>query len=416
MSVVRTPVSRLGEFVNGRAFKPDDFTEEGLPVVRIRELLNPSVEPDRFSGSVAPQNLVKDGDLLFAWSATLAVRFWTRGNAILNQHLFNVYPHANVSKAFLRWALEHAIEELAGHMHGSAMTHITREMLKDVSVDLASIQEQQQIAEYLDRETGQIDELITKQEQLVATLTERRQAVITQAVTRGLDPTVGYKDSGIVSVREIPSHWISTLIKHLTVPGHSSVKAGPFGSHLTAADMAESAVKVYNQRSVLSGDPSVGLERVSNSKYAELNTFATGPGDFLITTRGTIGRALQLPANAEEGIIHPCLIRVRLNEKRVVPNLLLRLFNETDLLRNQFVLASNATTIEVIYSSALRECRIALPPDLAEQVAIDDFLKIATKRIDALVTKAKLAVSLLRERRQALISAAVTGKIDVRGL
>ena len=205
MTSVRTPVSRLAEFVNGRAFKPDDFTETGLPVVRIRELLDPTADLDRFDGQVAARNLIHDGDLIFAWSATLAVRFWEGGPAILNQHLFNVHPHEGLAKIYLRWALDHTVSALSAFMHGSAMTHITKGMLKDVFIDLPPLEEQRQIAEYLDRETGKIDELIAKQERLVATLAERRQSLISRVIARGLRTReeimrVGYGVSGGVIV------------------------------------------------------------------------------------------------------------------------------------------------------------------------------------------------------------------------
>ena len=81
-------LASLGTYLNGFAFKPQHWGENGLPIVRIRELLDPTVEPDRYEGPTAEPYLIEDGDLIFSWSATLAVVFWNRGPAYLNQHLF----------------------------------------------------------------------------------------------------------------------------------------------------------------------------------------------------------------------------------------------------------------------------------------------------------------------------------------
>src|SRR5690606_17057129 len=88
----------VAEFLNGYAFKPSDFTDDGLPVVRIKQLLNPSAPVDRFDGDLGERYLLRNGDLVFSWSGTLAVRRWDRGPAWLNQHLFKVIPAPGVDK------------------------------------------------------------------------------------------------------------------------------------------------------------------------------------------------------------------------------------------------------------------------------------------------------------------------------
>lgn len=342
------------------------------------------------------------------------VSFRVEGPTWVNNHIHVLRPRKHINPVFLVYALNSVDYSL--YISGSTRDKLTQDDMWSIRVPVPPLTQQRQIANYLDAHTAKIDKLIDKQEQLIETLAERRQAVISHAVTKGLDPNAPMKDSGIEGLERIPAHWVSTSVRHLVLRGSSSVKPGPFGSSLTASDMTEADVKVYNQRSVLSGNPSEGLERVSIQKFELLSSFDTGPGDILLTTRGTIGRAMQLPAEAERGLLHPCLIRIRPDFTKILASYLLRLFNETELLKRQFVLLSNATTIEVIYSGTLRECRLAVPPTTAEQAAIEAYLKPRIALIDALSVKSREMIDVLKERRQALISAAVTGKIDVRGL
>jgi type I restriction enzyme S subunit len=169
-------VTRLATFVNGSAFKPTDFSPEGEPVVRIRQLLDETAEVDL---APPPINAVwlTDGDLVFSWSATLAVRFWHRGRALLNQHLYRVDVRPEADRRWFAYVLEEGVQRLAPLMHGSAMTHITQDMLRSLTTHVPPIEEQRAIADYLDRETARIDKLAAAKECLLTLLAERRDAL-----------------------------------------------------------------------------------------------------------------------------------------------------------------------------------------------------------------------------------------------
>ena len=91
-------VASLATYVNGYPFKPEDHSDEGLPIVRIRQLNDPSAECDYFGGYVPARNHIRNGDLIFSWSGSLSVGVWDRGHALLNQHLFKVLPNPYVYK------------------------------------------------------------------------------------------------------------------------------------------------------------------------------------------------------------------------------------------------------------------------------------------------------------------------------
>jgi len=133
----------------------------------------------------------------------------------------------------------------------------------------------------------------------------------------------------------------------------------------------------------------------------------------LVTTRGTIGCCVVVPTDAEQGILHPCLMRIQADEQEVLIKYLSLLIQDGTIVQAQLRLMSNATTIEVIYSDSLKKVQLPLPP-IEEQKQILKYCLIETSKIDGLVAKITEAIEKLKEYRTALISAAVTGKIDVR--
>lgn len=215
------------------------------------------------------------------------------------------------------------------------------------------------------------------------------------------------RQSGVPGIGEIPVHWSVDPIKHVVKPGRASIKAGPFGSDLTSAEMSGDFAKVYNQRTILDGDISTDEGRVSEEKFNAMRAFSVEPRDILITTRGSIGRAFEVPSIAEAGIIHPCVIRLRLDEARLTNEFCTVLMNDTRVARDQFDLMSNATTIDVIYSASLASLRVPVPP-LGEQKLILAFLRRETAKIDALIAKQEQLIAILREDRTATITHAVT--------
>jgi type I restriction enzyme M protein len=239
-------------------------------------------------------------------------------------------------------------------------------------------------------------------------------ALITRAVTKGLRANVPMKDSGVAWLGEIPAHWAVKRLKFLLRPIKGAIKTGPFGSQLQSQEMLAGEIKVYNQRNVIDRDFRGGDNYISLEKFAELRAFETFPGDLLITTPGSIGRCAVLPPGAEQGILHPCLVRVQPNQAGVLTAFLEILVGECDIVLDQLRFMNNATTIDVIYSESLREVWLTIPP-VQEQAEIVAYAAREARKTHTLVVKVHEAIDRLKELRTALISAAVTGKIDVRG-
>jgi type I restriction enzyme S subunit len=181
------PLAVLADYVNGYPFKPDDFTPTGLPVIRIRQLVDRDADQDLFDGWVPDRVLLRDSDLVFSWSASLEVREWDRGPAILNQHLFRVLAHPGIDPRWLRWALHVLREDFGELMHGSTMTHITQPMMHAIRVPVPSLEKQHDVAATADAIHAQSSDVQRLADQQIARLRERRKTMLVAAVTGCFD-------------------------------------------------------------------------------------------------------------------------------------------------------------------------------------------------------------------------------------
>jgi type I restriction enzyme S subunit len=334
----------------------------------------------------------------------------------LNQDMRSLIPASILDPSYLARLIE-------GHQHqllnvwskeGTTVESLESDLVADTEIAMPPLLEQRAIADYLDRETARLDGLVAAKERALGLLAEKRRALITRAVTRGLDPRAPLRDSGIPWLGEIPAHWDALRLKHLLKAQKGSIKTGPFGSQLHLSEMQEGQIKVYNQKTVIDRDIAGGDDYISKQKFDELRSFEVFPGDLLVTTRGTIGRCMVVPEQAGRGILHPCLMRIQLADNRALNDYIEMLIEDSGQVLDQLRIVSNATTIDVIYSESLKEVWLAVPP-IPEQRAIVAHIAAETAKLDALRSATERTIALLKERRTALIAAAVTGRLDVQG-
>jgi len=397
---------------------------DGRPYVTVSDLVDGRVDVDnaaRVSESdfrSLEQNGCRPhtGDVLFSKDGTVGkVALVERDDFVVLSSLAILQPGPSLLSHFLFQFLSSApgVSQIESKFAGAALRRITLDVIVDLVATIPPVEEQRAIAAFLDRETAKIDALIAKKERLIELLQEKRKALITQAVIKGLDPNVPLKDSGVEWLGKIPAHWDLLPLKRCVLPKADSIKTGPFGSQLLAADMQGEDVKVYNQRTVIDRDFSKGDVFITRRKFQELKSFEIYPGDVLVTTRGTIGQCAIVPADSDQAILHPCLMRIQPDPTQMIREFITLLIQESYLVKTQLALASNATTIDVIYSDTMSQVLVPKPP-LHEQDSIVKWIDERTAEIDRLDKTVAEAIDRLKEYRTALISAAVTGKIDVR--
>lgn len=273
--------------------------------------------------------------------------------------------------------------------------------------------EQTQIARFLDHETARIDALIEEQQRLIELLKEKRQAIISHAATKGLDPKVSMKDSGVEWLGEVPVHWKLTAVKYVV----ESMSQGwsPQCDNYPAEDGEWGVLKV--------GCVNGGIFNPAENKRLpdELEPdpgLAIKQSDLLISranTRELVGSAAVAVSDYPWLMLCDKLYRLRLNAERVAPEFL-ALYLGSSAPRSQIELAASGASdsMQNISQSVVMDMPLPLPP-VGEQEAILRLLSDTLKCSDELVAEVTIQRCLLQERRSALISAAVTGKIDVRG-
>ena len=153
-------VGNVAEYINGRAFKPEEWEQTGLPIIRIQNLNDPNAYYNRTKNEYEEKYLIKNGDLLFAWAASLGIYIWKGEDAWLNQHIFKVIPYPFMDKKYLYYAFHAMITEFYRKSHGSGMIHITRKQFEEITLWLPPLTEQYRIVQYLQQVFEKLDSIV----------------------------------------------------------------------------------------------------------------------------------------------------------------------------------------------------------------------------------------------------------------
>ncbi len=153
-------VGNVAEYINGRAFKPEEWEQTGLPIIRIQNLNDPNAYYNRTKNEYEEKYLIKKGDLLFAWAASLGTYIWKGDDAWLNQHIFKVVPYPFMDKKYLYYAFHAMITEFYRKSHGSGMIHITRKQFEEITLWLPPLAEQYRIVQYLQQVFEKLDSIV----------------------------------------------------------------------------------------------------------------------------------------------------------------------------------------------------------------------------------------------------------------
>jgi type I restriction enzyme S subunit len=285
--------------------------------------------------------------------------------------------------------------------------------LIEFEITSPEIQEQTQIAKFLDHKTQIIDALIEKKEQLIKKLQAQRQAIINEAVTKGLNKNAKLKDSGIEWLGKIPEHWEVKRTKYL-LNEKDGIKIGPFGSSLKLDTLVDKGIKIYGQGNVIKNDFKLGHRYLPFERFEEsFQQYEILDGDILVTMMGTTGKSKVFNNSFERGILDSHLLRLRFDENLFNGDLFSIILQQADYIFQQISFNSVGSIMAGLNSAIIKKIKIITPP-LDEQLKILKFIKDESNKIDLIISKSKTQIKKLKSYRQSIISEAVTGKIDVR--
>ncbi|MFM5636654.1 restriction endonuclease subunit S [Aeromonas veronii] len=277
-------------------------------------------------------------------------------------------------------------------------------ILENLSICRPPMEEQRTIAAFLDYETTQIERLIAQQQRLIELLKEKRQAVIFHSVTKGLNPNAYMKDSGLEWLGQVPGHWDVLPVKHI------AKFVGTGGTPKEDHSFSESADICWFTPGDFKGDLKLTVSKKHITKLSVQTKDAkvyTAGSVLVIGIGATLGKValceFEFSCNQQINVIQP-------NERAEPLFLAYSLSSQVE----QMKLLSNASTIGIMNQEKTKQVTLAIP-HLEEQQEIIRYLDESSQKFARLLAKSESQILLLQERRTALISAAVTGKIDLRG-
>ena len=384
-----------------------DFDENGenlLPYLSMEFLRGKTSNPTY--ASIEEKGLVHidDGDILILWDGSKAGEIVKAKKGILSSTMAKIEINDNNFESnYLNYLLQLGERHVQEHTIGMGIPHVSGDILKMLPMLVPSPQEQTQIAAYLDYKTGLIDSIIAQKEDLIKKLKEQRQAIINEAVTKGLNPNVKLKDSGIEWLGEIPEHWSVVKLFHLcdnigsgTTPKSNKREYydGEIG-WLNTGDLNDSFVEKASKT----------ITKKALEDYSVLKLYPEN--SIVIALYGaTIGKLAII--GSEMATNQACCVlnsNQKLNSKYLF---FLLLASRTYLLSLSYGGGQPNISQEII-----KQLRVTLP-DINEQEEIVKRIEEKLNRIDKAFEKTNNSTQKLKEYRQSLISEAVTGKIDVR--
>jgi type I restriction enzyme S subunit len=327
-----------------------------------------------------------------------------------NQSMAAIVPTSRIDARFLYWWLTCNYQNIRNMAGGDLRDGLNLELLGAIPCPLPPAGEQVAIATFLDRETAKIDALIAEQEKLIGLLAEKRQAAISHAVTKGFNASAAMKNSGMSWLGEVPAHWEVKRFRDVCV----SISTGPFGTALGSDDYVNCGVPVINPSHIVDNyivpDDGVSVAKLTADK---LSFWSLRVGDIVIARRGELGRAAIVQEESDGWICGTGSLRVTPNVTKATAGFLHAILQST-YAREWLKQASVGSTMPNINEVILGNLPIAFPRRVDEQMELTAALSERLSGISSIKVLTEESVALLRERRSALIAAAVTGQIQVR--
>lgn len=464
---VKVSIGLLCELVNGRAFKKNERSDSGLPIIRIQNLNNSAAKYNYFSGEYDDRILIKYGDLLFAWSGTPGTSFgahvWRGDDGLLNQHIYKIiFPKQFIDTSYFQFALNSKLNEfVSGARGGVGLRHITKKQFEETEILLPPLNEQRRIAENIQelqsktasaRKALEATKLLlgqyrqsilaaafrgdltaqwreqNKDVELAVELLERirverrarwEEAELAKMREKGKEPKndkwkAKYKEPEPLNTEgfpELPEGWCWGTVAELASDQPRSIQSGPFGSNLKHSEFRKEGVLAIGIDNVQECRFSLGREnRISEEKYTELEKYTARPLDVLITVMATVGRCCVVPQDVEKSIITKHVYRISVEKELYDSFLLMYALVGAETVLSYIEDNTRGQTRAGINGTILKELPVPIPPrDEQEQI-----VKILDKQLSSVKDQQVRMDSMLQQLEaldQAVLSKAFRGEL-----
>lgn len=387
----------LGRYVNGYPFKPDDWGDKGKPIIRIQDLTGSNDSPNYYDGDIDAKYHIKNGDILVSWAATLDAFIWNKGDGLLNQHIFKAIPQEEkITSYFFFWMIKEAMQNMNNdNKHGIFMQHVTLDVFNNFSVPLPPLSEQKRIATYLFQKISEADIMLDDTLSSITGYKKLKQAVIAQAVTKGLRGNRETKDSKIEWLGQIPKEWKCQKLKYTIFPQNRPV----FSTDEIITCFRDGIVTLRKNR----------REDGFTVSFTEHGYQGVEIGDLVI--HGMDAFAGAIGCSDSRGKTTP-VVHVYTTTGN---NRFFMFFLRYMAYSNIFMDFSNGIRIRSSDFRNFTKLGIfdVLVPPIAEQNEIADYLDAKCTEIDKLIAKKEQLVKELECYKKSLIYEVVTGKREI---
>lgn len=394
----RSKLKYLGEYINGYAFKPSDWSSKGHQIIRIQDLTGSnSGEPNYFDGILDEKYRVVNGDILVSWAATLDAFVWKKEDGWLNQHIFKAVPNEKIVNGYFLWLLKVTMDNMNNDdKHGIVMQHVTIGLFNNYVVPLAPYTEQQAIADYLDKTCSKIDEIIAEAKASIDEYRKLKQSVIFEAVTKGLDKNVEMKDSTIEFISSIPLNWkvcrIATIYEESKETGREDL---PILMVSINTGISEYEVGDDQRIRKVTRSDDKSIYKVVHRNDLVYNMMRAWQGGF--------------GAAQVDGLVSPAYVVA--TPKSDVDSRYIEALLRTPIFTEKIHgLSYGVADFRLrLYWTYFKELRICLPP-IDEQREIANYIANESKKIDRLIKEKTVLINDLEAYKKSLIYEVVTGK------
>lgn len=394
----KSAMGEIGQYLNGFAFNSKTWGTTGRPIIRIQNLTGSGDSFNYFDGDIDDRYVVRNGDLLFSWAATLGVYLWSGPEAVLNQHIFKVKSLINTS--FHRYLIEHNIALMTTQTHGTGMVHLTKKKFDAIPVEIPPRDEQERIVEILEEQLSRLDAAVKSVQTVREKAAQFRRSLLHAAFTGALTQT----DAGDMANEGIPPAW---EVKRL-----DAVADVRLGRQRSPKDHHGVTMRKYLRAANVTW---AGLDlsdvKEMNFTNEEMRIFILEPGDLLVNEASgsatEVGKVCRFDGELEECGFQNTLLRVR-------PFRVLNDYLFWYLRRNAYTGAyleqSRGVGIFHLGRAKLAAWQMPIPP-LPEQGQIVEILEEQMSRLDATLAVADEVERKANALRRSLLHAAFTGEL-----
>ena len=375
-------MARLGDiatYVNGYAFKPSDWSDTGLPIIRIQDLTGNSYQANRYNGKYDKRYEVNSGDILISWSASLGVYIWAGEKAVLNQHIFKVvFDKTEVNRSFFVHQVQNILENAASQAHGATMKHLTKPVFDALPFRLPSMGEQQHIAAVLDK----LASLISLRKQQLAKLDELVKARFVEMFGDMLLNPLEWPERQLESMADI----VSGITKGRKTPSAELIEV----PYMAVSNVKDGYIDWTTVKTIM-------------ATQSEIDQYRILPNDVLMTEGGDpdkLGRGAIIRNPLENCIHQNHIFRVRFDRGIIFPEFFAEYLQHPKAKSYFLGCAKQTTGIASINMKQLRALPVLLPPIDSQEIFADFIGQVGQKKLTIQQSLDKLEVlkkSLMQE-------------------